>query len=131
MDGVGIRKEVNDFKGVRHNANSHELLAVVTAVEHEGIHKALNDGHLSLAELLSGVATGRVRGVDGVTKRDVVRQGNVLDLDILSAAWLAQSDTFASTYSHLPKRRTVPVSGMLSEAMFSVIELACCRLHEQ
>lgn len=89
LDGVGVGKEVNNLKGVRHNTDSHELLTVVTAVEHEGVHKALNDRHLGLAELLGGVATSRVGGVDGVTERDVVRQRDVLDLDILSAVWLA------------------------------------------
>jgi hypothetical protein len=54
------------------NADSHELLSVVTAVHHEGVGETLNDGALCLAETLLGEAAGGVRQVDGLTDLDVV-----------------------------------------------------------
>lgn len=54
------------------NADGHELLAVVAAVHHERVGQTLNDGALSLAETLGGVAASGVREVDGVTNLNVV-----------------------------------------------------------
>lgn len=54
------------------NAHGHELLAVVAAVHHERVGQTLNDGALSLAETLGGVAASGVREVDGVTNLNVV-----------------------------------------------------------
>ena len=80
---------MNDLEGVGNNADSHELLAIVAAVEHESINKTLDNWHLSLAELLHRVTTSRVRREHIVTERNVIRQRNVLDLNILSAKqWL-------------------------------------------
>ena len=68
-------------------------------MEHEGIHKALNDGHLSLAELLHRVATSRVRREHIVAERNVIRQRNVLDLNILSAKqWLVYNILLCELY---------------------------------
>lgn len=61
-----------NLKGVSDNADSHELLAVVAAVHHEGVGETLNDGALSLAEALSGITASGVREVDGRTNLDVV-----------------------------------------------------------
>lgn len=72
LDGVGVRQEVDDLKGVSDDADSHELLAIVTAVEHERVNQPLNNGHLSLTELLRGVTAGRVWRVHSVAERDVV-----------------------------------------------------------
>jgi len=57
---------------VGNNADGHELLAVVAAVHHERVGETLNDGALSLAETLGGVAASGVRKVDGRTDLDVV-----------------------------------------------------------
>ncbi len=46
-----------DFKSVCNNSDSHELLAVVAAIHHKGVGKALNDRTLCLAESLDGIAT--------------------------------------------------------------------------
>lgn len=54
------------------NADSHELLAAVATVHHEGVGQALDDGALRLAEALGGIAASSVRKVDGVTDLDVV-----------------------------------------------------------
>lgn len=54
------------------DADSHELLSVVAAVHHEGVGQALDDGALSLAETLGGIATSGVRKVDRGADLDVV-----------------------------------------------------------
>ena len=54
------------------NADSHELFAVVAAVHHERVGQTLDDGALSLAETLGGIATGGVGSVDRSTDLDVV-----------------------------------------------------------
>ncbi len=67
---------MDDLKAVFHNPHSHELLAVVTAVHHEGVDQPFDNRALSLAETLSGIpsrAVGKVFGgllLDG----DVVLQ---------------------------------------------------------
>ena len=54
------------------NADSEELLSVVAAVHHQRVGETLDDGALSLAEALGGIATGRVGKVDGSADLDVV-----------------------------------------------------------
>lgn len=54
------------------NAHSQELLSVVTAVHHERVGETLDDGALSLAETLGGIATGGVGEVDGGADLDVI-----------------------------------------------------------
>lgn len=61
-----------DLESVGNNADSKELLSVVAAVHHERVGKTLDDGALSLAETLGGIATGRVGEVDGAADLDVV-----------------------------------------------------------
>ena len=56
---------MHNLEAVLHNANGHELLAVVAAVHHEGVDQALNDGALSLPETLGSItarAVGKVLG---------------------------------------------------------------------
>lgn len=97
LDRVGVSKKMNDLEGVGNNADSHELLAIVAAVEHESINKTLDNWHLSLAELLHRVATSRVRREHIVAERNVIRQRNVLDLNILSVP-LAEKANRASLW---------------------------------
>ena len=54
-----------NLKGVVDDPHSHELLAVITAVHHEGVGQALDDWALGLAEPLDSVAAGGVREIDG------------------------------------------------------------------
>lgn len=54
------------------NADSQKLLAAVTTVHHERVGQTLDDGALSLAETLDGIAASGVREVDGVADLDVV-----------------------------------------------------------
>ena len=61
-----------DLESVSDNAHSKELLSVVAAVHHEGVGETLDDGALSLAETLGGIATGRVGEVDGGADLDVI-----------------------------------------------------------
>ena len=61
-----------DLKGVSDNANGHELLAVIAAVHHQGVGKALDDWALSLSEALDGISASRVGDVDGRADLNVV-----------------------------------------------------------
>lgn len=81
LDGVLVGEEVDDLEGVGDDADGQELLAVVATLHHERVDQALNDGHLSLLELLLGVAAGGVGEVDSMADLDVVGQGDVLDFD--------------------------------------------------
>lgn len=67
-----VSRSSYDLKGVSDNADSHELLAVVATVHHEGVGETLNDGAVGLAETLDGIATSGVGEVDGRTDLDVV-----------------------------------------------------------
>lgn len=54
------------------DTHGHELLSGVTAVHHERVGQTLDDGALSLAETLGGIATGSVGEVDRLTDLNVV-----------------------------------------------------------
>ena len=43
LDRVLISQKMDDFKGVLDNANSHDLLSVVSTVHHERVGKAFDD----------------------------------------------------------------------------------------
>jgi hypothetical protein len=47
-----------NLESVSDNAHSHELLSVVSAVHHERVGEALDDGALRLPETLDGIAAG-------------------------------------------------------------------------
>lgn len=95
LDGVLVGEEVDDLKGVLDNADSHELLAVVTAVHHHGVGEPLNNGALGLAETLDGKATSGVGQVDGGANLDVVLEGDILDLNVLEGPLVEQADTLS------------------------------------
>ena len=61
-----------DLERVGDNSDSHELLSVVTAVHHERVGEALDDGALGLPEALDSIAAGGVRYVDRRADLDVV-----------------------------------------------------------
>lgn len=75
LDRVLVGHQVNDGESVVDDANSLELLAVVTPVHHERVGQALDDGALGLAEAFYGVAAGRVGEVDWITDVHVVAVG--------------------------------------------------------
>ena len=58
-------QQVNDLEGVLHNANSHQLLAVVSAVHHHRVGETFHDWALSLAETLLGISACGVRQIAG------------------------------------------------------------------
>lgn len=64
-----------DLEGVGHNADGHELLAVVAAVHHERVGEALNDWALCFAETLDRVPACGVGDVDRLSDLDVVAVG--------------------------------------------------------
>jgi hypothetical protein len=63
---------------VGNDADSHELLAVVAAVHHEGVGEALNDGALGLPEALDGIAASGVGDVDRGADLDVIAMKTVV-----------------------------------------------------
>lgn len=67
-----------DLKRVRNDSDSHELLAVVATVHHQGVRQSLDDRALSLSESLCGITTGRVRKVDGSSDLDVIAANVIL-----------------------------------------------------
>ena len=75
-----------NLEAVSNDAHSHKLLSVVTAVHHERVGEALNDGALGLPEALDGIATGGVGDVDGGADLDVIAAHTVLALIFLSNA---------------------------------------------
>ncbi len=54
-----------DLESVSDDTDSHELLAVVAAVHHEGVGQTLDDRAVRLAESLRGISASGVRDVDG------------------------------------------------------------------
>ena len=70
-------KEAHDFECMGDDADSHELLAVVAAIHHEGVREALDDRAVGLTEALNGITTSGVRDVDWRAYLDVVTVGEV------------------------------------------------------
>lgn len=68
-------------------------LAEINGVLNVPVDETLDDGHLSLAELLVGVTAGSVGEEDGVANLDVVSQGDILDLNIGSVPSVEEEDT--------------------------------------
>jgi hypothetical protein len=57
LDGVGVSEQVDDLESTAKDADSQQLLSVVTSVHHEGIGHTLNNGALCLPEPLLVVTT--------------------------------------------------------------------------
>ena len=89
---VGVGQQVDDLKGVLHDARGHQLLAVVAAVLHQRADEAFGDRALGLAEAPLLVAAGGVRDEDGLgLDGDVVLDGEVVDLFFV---WLVGEGAF-------------------------------------
>lgn len=80
----GMSVVTYDLESVVDDADSHELLAVVAAVHHQGVGQALDDRAVSLAETLDRVATGRVGDIDGVAEGDVVTVRKIVSTSMSS-----------------------------------------------
>ena len=57
------------------------------------VDEPLNDGHLCLFELLVGVTSSSVGNVNRVTELDVIREGDVRNLDVGSVPTTEELDT--------------------------------------
>ena len=68
----GGRGGTYDLESVVYDSYSHEFLAVVAPVHHQGVGQALDDGALGFAEALHGVAACGVGDVDGGADLDVI-----------------------------------------------------------
>jgi hypothetical protein len=55
-------------------SDSHQLLAVVSSVHHEGVGEALNDGTLCFSESLCGISACGMGDIDGLADLDVVAE---------------------------------------------------------
>ena len=66
------QQSTHNLKGVGYDSHGHELLAVISAVHHERIGEALDDGTLGLSKAFDSEAAGRVGDVAGCTGLDVV-----------------------------------------------------------
>jgi len=74
---------VDDLEGVLDDSDGHDLLAVVSAVHHEGVDESLDDGALGLSEsfnLVSATSVWKVLGVS-VGAGQVILEGDVVDLE--------------------------------------------------
>lgn len=67
-----VSEQAYNLKCVGHNADSHELLSVVSAVHHQRVGEALNDGTICLSKSLDSIATGRMGDVDRVPDLNVI-----------------------------------------------------------
>lgn len=61
-----------DFKSVSNDSDSHELLAIVAAIHHQGVGQSFDDGALCFPKSFDSVPTGGVRDVYGGTDLNVV-----------------------------------------------------------
>lgn len=77
-------QETYDLESVGDNAGSHELLSVVAAVHHERVGQTLDDGALSLAEALGGIAASGVGDVDRGADLNVVAVNSMLVIPVLA-----------------------------------------------
>jgi hypothetical protein len=79
-----------DLERVGNNADSHELLSVVTAVHHQRVGETLDDRALRLSESLLGISTGGVGDVDRSTDLNVIAANLLALLALLNAPSLLQ-----------------------------------------
>lgn len=61
-----------DFEGVRNDPYGHELFTIVSAVHHERVRKALDDGALCFSESLLGISASGMGDVDWGADLDVI-----------------------------------------------------------
>ncbi len=92
-------------------SDSHQFLAIVSAVHHQRVGQSLDDRALCFSESLCGISTGGVGDVNGLSDLDVittipksqtfgsetlplcdryVRQGNISDFNVLVAPFVEQ-----------------------------------------
>merc|ERR1740123_2460312 len=94
LERVLSSHEEDDLESVLHNPHSHQLLAVVPAVHHEGVAEPLNNGALSFTEPLGCVSSSRVGHVAGILLLhcNVILERHVRDRDILTAPLAEKHD---------------------------------------
>ena len=73
-------KGTHDFERVGDDSNGHELFAVVSAVHHQGVCEALDNGALCFSEALHSISAGGVGDVDGGADLDIVTVSRCLVL---------------------------------------------------
>merc|ERR1740128_155174 len=94
LEGVLSAERVDDLEAVLNNPDGHQLLAVVSAVHHEGVHQPLHDGALGLPEPLGGKPLSGVGKVDGelLLHGNVILEGHVSHMDVIAAPPVEEHD---------------------------------------
>lgn len=66
-----------DFESMSNYSDGHELFAVVAAIHHQRVGKALDYGALCLAESLDSISAGGVRDVDWGAYLNIISVGSL------------------------------------------------------
>jgi len=80
------------------------FFSVVTALHHQAVDQSLDDRHLSLLELLLGITASGVGEVNGVADLNVICEGDILHLNILSIPFSKKFDFLAEFRDFLRER---------------------------
>ena len=70
LEWVVSRQQMDDLESMLQDANSHQLLSVVTTMHHEGVCDTLNNGALSLTEAFCSITASTVGQVSGILLLD-------------------------------------------------------------
>ena len=60
LNRVFASQQVNDFEAVLDNTDSHQLLTIVTAVHHKGVHHTFDNWALCLAKAFNSITASSV-----------------------------------------------------------------------
>jgi len=127
--GILVCKEVDDLEGMCDDSDSQDLLAVVTTVHHEGIHKTFDDGHLSLLELLALVSTESVWQIDSMADLNVVGEGDILHFNLCRIPLAKQPHNIViGRFSHMRRQVFVATSSSTSSSRSSTIRVLNLKL---
>lgn len=84
-------EQVDDLKGVFHDADGQQFLAVVASVHHHGVSDALHNGTLSLTETLGCVSAAGM--------------GEVLGIFLLHSNVILQKETYVDVLNLQPPNK--------------------------
>jgi hypothetical protein len=99
LDWVLISEQVDDLEAVLDNADSHELLSIVTSVHHQTAGQTLNNWALGLSEASLLITSGSVCSELSILwlHSNIILKGNVIHLDVIKAPLSEQLD-FGSSH---------------------------------
>merc|ERR1711881_302825 len=93
LKGIFTSQQMNNLESMLDNSDSHQLLAIIPPVHHQGVSQTLHDGALRLSEALLGVPSSRMRQKDSMLLLDsyVVSETDVADLHLI---WVPPAEQF-------------------------------------